>query len=48
MTVVDLMTATATGAELEPEVSDGLAAHQRDHAERSALQLDLGHHVVAS
>ena len=33
--------------ELEPEVVDGLRAHQGHDPERAALHLDLGHHGVA-
>src|SRR5690606_20696698 len=33
-------------AGLQPELPGGLAAHQRDDAERTALQLDLRHHGV--
>ena len=33
-------------AELQAELADGFAAHQRHHPEGPALQLDLGHHLV--
>ena len=45
-TFVDLITATASDAGLQPELADRLAGHQRDHPVRAALQLDLGHHPV--
>jgi hypothetical protein len=46
MTVVAFTTAMATELGLEAQLADGLAAHQRDDAVRSALQLDLGHDPV--
>ena len=45
-TFVDLITATASTPGSSPSSRDGLAAHQRDHPVRTALHLDLRHHLV--